>query len=518
MYILLIFVIIFIFFFCNFFTIKKTKEKYNPNEIISTNPNSMFYNWTLQDYINILEPIDIFEADTNLNSMLGVDNQTIEIGTDELDTINIFPEYDLEYNLTTNQNQYRTRVIVPTVYEQGRCNCCYAFILTTALDCAYSLYYYNSSNTILNTHFSAQQLLDCFSSKGGTTPGKPAKGCAPSTYNKIINKVYNVNNKLVLDVDYPYVVREGNFNFEQASERCVNLQNRIDTQTNPILFFSVDPIQLYRFKITDLSANITYIKKIIYKYGCALFGYHNAGYNSFVNYMDKSQPTIYELDVTSGFALGENFTHAMLIVGWTVIGSKNCWIVKNTWKKTWGYNGYAYFNQAENIFSNDRLYVIKLERRCIEDNIPNIKLYLKNPLKITIKDQKLEWTVPLQFKIYRPSTSNTIKFFINNMYINDNDNCIYYREKQQNSYNIQVGVDDIINIDKYYYEKDDQTKTTSNQGYYFKGNITLTDQIDYNNANDIKGIWNIVLSVTDTTNPDLNLSATLYLDWSQVQI
>lgn len=519
MYLLVIFALIFIFFICiTYLNIFTTKEKYDPNEIISTDPNSMFYNWTLQDYINILEPESVFDMDINLNSMLGV-KKTIEINIQEFDNINILTEYNLEYNLTTNQNQYRTRVIDSTVYEQGRCNCCYAFVLTTALDCAYSLYYNNSKNTILNTHFSAQQLLDCFSSPNGETPGKPAKGCKPSDYNKIVTQAYDVTNKLVLDVDYSYIpsVRAGTFNFEEASQRCESLKTRINTQTNPILFFSVNPIQMYRFVFDGIDAAeyITYIKKLIYKYGCILFGYHNAGYRSFYNYQNKIVPTIYTLDASSGFIFEKNFTHAMLLVGWTLIDNTNCWIVKNTWKKTWGCNGYAYFNHSENIFNRNMVYVIKPERPdCAEDD-PDIKLFFKNVPEINIKDQKLVWKLNLQFKIYRPSPSNTIKFFINNMYINDSDNCIYYREKLQNSYNIQVGGYDITTIDKYYYGKDN-TKTTPNQGYYFKGNIVLTDQIDYNNANDIKGIWNIVLSVTDTTNPDLNLSATLYLDWSTV--
>ncbi|XP_076145903.1 cathepsin K-like [Alosa pseudoharengus] len=64
--------------------------------------------------------------------------------------------------------------------------------------------------------------------------------------------------------------------------------------------------------------------------------------------LDSTQPTFafYKQGVYTDYYCNPDYlTHAVLVVGYT----KNAWIVKNSWGKTWGDGGYIYIKRGKNV-------------------------------------------------------------------------------------------------------------------------------------------------------------------------
>jgi KDEL-tailed cysteine endopeptidase len=190
---------------------------------------------------------------------------------------------------------------VTDVKDQGRCGSCWAFSTTGSLEGAYFLKY----NQLIS--FSEQELVDCENSKHGGND----LGCNGGEMDNAFSWIKS-NNGLCSELDYPYV----SGTTRKANDQCntcsvVNGSKILNWTDVPS---KSDDALMYAIYQQPVSVGID-------------------AANLFFQF--------YKSGVFTGMC-GTNLDHGVLAVGYGTDNSTNTdyYLVKNSWGKTWGDNGY----------------------------------------------------------------------------------------------------------------------------------------------------------------------------------
>ena len=208
---------------------------------------------------------------------------------------------------------YRKLGAVNEVVDQGICGSCSVFSIVSSIEG----YYFMKEEKLKK--FSEQQIIDCID-KNICVNG--ASGLDILKYVKK-NGIMEYN-------DYPYVSGETGY-----KTRCKYNKNNV-----------VAKISYYKLVDKPKAKNI---KKYLYKYGpisSAINSECIEGYaEGIVDYSKKE----------CGNSL-DDVSHGVSIVGWDYDNktSTEYWIVKNSWGKEWGMDGYMYVKYGENTIGIER--------------------------------------------------------------------------------------------------------------------------------------------------------------------
>lgn len=192
---------------------------------------------------------------------------------------------------------WRTYDRVTSVKDQGSCGGCFAFAAATVLE------YWSGRHP---KSLSAQSLMDCTSGSG-----RPDAGCDGGLMEYVFQ--YAKAHPVPLEHDLPY------------RERQLTCKKR--------LLWSHVGVHQYRVLTRETTPNAeSQIEGLLHKYGPVAVGIDSTT-------MDNYKSGIFRADQCS-----TNIEHAVTIVGYT----KNFWIIKNSWSKYWGVDGYLYLERGKN--------------------------------------------------------------------------------------------------------------------------------------------------------------------------
>ena len=205
----------------------------------------------------------------------------------EINSSNIIVEFD---DLYKNSVDWRDKFKVSSVKNQGSCGGCWAFSSVGAVESAWAIKY----NTLYN--LSEQELIDCSIQN---------HGCEGGSMDLAFQ--YIINNGLCGNNSYPYTAQDG---------RC-------DNNCQPLVKIS---------NYSDIIPNNEEMLKRAVQHQPVSVAIQ-ANKRSFQMY----QSGIYS-DPDCGFELD----HGVLLIGYGYdkIYDMDYWIIKNSWSKSWGENGY----------------------------------------------------------------------------------------------------------------------------------------------------------------------------------
>ena len=207
------------------------------------------------------------------------------------------------------------------IQDQGKCGACAVFSVMSAFE----FYYYNKFRR--ERKFSEQAVIDCFILNGDI--------CAEGAN---IYYIYNFieNYWPMLESDYPYI----SYNETHITQFCkFNISKTVNI-TNPIL---------YKLIQSEKTGYVTAysIAYHIYNYG-PVVAMVNADCEDFYMNFNNSKYIISSHDPLCD---PTELNHAVIITGWGFsTTNKLYWIVRNSWGKEWGDEGYAYILGGENTF------------------------------------------------------------------------------------------------------------------------------------------------------------------------
>ncbi len=191
----------------------------------------------------------------------------------------------------------RTLGVVPDVRDQGGCGSCWSFSKTGSLESAIAA----GGGSKLD--LSEQELVSCDSSQWGCDGGL------------LSDFSYQISHGQGKESDLPYTSGSG------SNGNC----KQIAAAGKGISFVYVGE--------ANRSPNETEVK-------CALFKSHTIPWITVSADNGWNNPPTSENTMLSGCGNGQT-NHAVGIVGWKKINGKTGFIMKNSWGKEWGANGYA---------------------------------------------------------------------------------------------------------------------------------------------------------------------------------
>ncbi|XP_064388733.1 procathepsin L-like [Halichondria panicea] len=198
---------------------------------------------------------------------------------------------------------WRSQGIVSDVKNQGRCRSCYAFAITGALESM------NALATKKIVQLSEQNIVDCSIPYGN-------RGCSGGS--RLSSLMYIIDSGgLDTETTYPYFARQSlcQFSFSGSTSACTGM------------------VRIHRGMESDLETAVGLV-------GPVTVGIDSKHY-SFQFYQDG----IYDEPECSS----ENLTHTLLVVGYgTDEYGKDYWLLKNSWGKSWGKDGYIKMTRNSN--------------------------------------------------------------------------------------------------------------------------------------------------------------------------
>ena len=217
---------------------------------------------------------------------------------------------------------------VNEIQNQGICGSSSVFSTMTMLEG----YYYIKNKKLLK--LSEQYVIDCF-----IIYGDICLNGSHYIYNFNFIKNYNP----MLDYNYPYISKDK----DSISQFCkYNISKIINLENN---------LKLYSIAQKNDTMNII---NRIYNYG-PIGTRVNGSCNAFLDNFNNSKYIIY----SDNKECEPIPNHAINIVGWGLTEKNNLyWIVRNSWGKEWGDEGYGYVLAGYNSFGiENELYYIKEE-------------------------------------------------------------------------------------------------------------------------------------------------------------
>jgi len=187
---------------------------------------------------------------------------------------------------------WTTKGVVTPVYNQAQCGSCWAFSTTESIESMNFL----AGNTL--TSLSMQQIVDCDTKDDGCNGGNP-----PTAYEYVIGA-----GGLETYANYPYTAKDGSCKFEKS-------------------------------KVAQTIDGWKYVTRDRDEKAMQAFTYTSGPPSVCV---DASTWDSYRGGVYTRADCGTQLDHCVQIVGWTVVKSLNAWIVRNSWGKSWGNEGYLY--------------------------------------------------------------------------------------------------------------------------------------------------------------------------------
>jgi len=192
---------------------------------------------------------------------------------------------------------WRKKGAVTAVKDQEQCGSCWAFSAVVSLEGAYFL----EHNKLLS--FSEQQLVDCDTDDDGCDGGWHGSGLE-----------YVQKHGIMLESDYKYKGTKGTCKFEKS---------KVKMEVKSVKTFS--------------SGKVEEMMTAVQQYGPISIG------------LDASKFDSYNSGIMNGKGCAQGSPdHAVAVVGWGEEGSTKYWIVKNSWGKDWGENGYVRIQRGIN--------------------------------------------------------------------------------------------------------------------------------------------------------------------------
>lgn len=193
---------------------------------------------------------------------------------------------------------WRQNGIVPEVKDQGNCGSCWAFATVGTVEIHYGL------NKKENVSLSEQHLLDCATDNHGCKGGWMEKAYA-----------YITKNGIHKNEDYPYEKIQSACRFNPSKSLC-KIQDTmfIEEGNEEHLLAAVAEKGAVSVAI-DATGNF-------------------AAYQSGVYYNNNCSTT--------------TLTHAVIVVGYGQENGEDYWLVRNSYSKNWGENGYVKVSRNKN--------------------------------------------------------------------------------------------------------------------------------------------------------------------------
>ncbi|KAF7840333.1 ervatamin-B-like [Senna tora] len=192
---------------------------------------------------------------------------------------------------------WRDKGVVTPVKDQKRCNSCWAFAATGAIEALYAI------SRGKKISLSEQQLVDCDNTSYGCS-----FGWSYHAFQWVIN-----NGGISQEHHYPYVAKKGTCKTTMENrdkEVKIKSYTHVSKSDNGLLCATAKQPIAVSLNATD-------------------FQFYNSG--------------IYDGDNCSKHSTGTN--HIVLIVGYDSKDGEDYWIVKNSWGEDWGMKGYMFIKR-----------------------------------------------------------------------------------------------------------------------------------------------------------------------------
>lgn len=207
------------------------------------------------------------------------------------------------YHMTNNNSpdaiDWREKNKVTPVKDQGQCGSCWSFSATGAMEGAWAI----AKGDLIS--LSEQQLVDCSS---GFEYGN--HGCNGGLMDGAFQ--YAIDNGMCSEESYSYTAKNGNC---KSCHQVVSISNCNDVPAN----------------------NQLALKEVVGTIGPV----------SVAIEADTRTFQLYTGGVITSDACGTNLDHGVLVVGYGRENNLDFWLVKNSWGKSWGENGYVKIERSD---------------------------------------------------------------------------------------------------------------------------------------------------------------------------
>ena len=199
---------------------------------------------------------------------------------------------------------WRLKNAVTPIKNQGNCGSCWSFSATGAIEGAWAIKYDQLYS------LSEQQMIDCSRSYGNF-------GCQGG----------EMESAFKYAIDYPLCTEEDNPYYAENKE-CIN-----NPKCTPVV------------NVTSCSYLIPndqqHLKEVVFKQPVSV-----------AIEADASIFQFYQGGVITDKSCGTNLNHGVLIVGYGIENDTPYWLIKNSWGKDWGDNGYVKILRSDD--TNDK--------------------------------------------------------------------------------------------------------------------------------------------------------------------
>ena len=216
--------------------------------------------------------------------------------------INLKPVHAKVSNAAPDAFDWRDKGVVAPVKDQGTCGSCWSFATTANLEGLYA-----QNKGVVKT-FSEQYLVDCDTEDSGCNGGLMELAFEWLAVN---------DGGVMLDTDYPYTGKKGTCKQDSSKFVDMKVTGYVKLGDTGETFAPVDEdeVKEFLFETGPLAVALNANTLQFYTGGI--------------------------VDSSSWICSTSGINHAVTLVGYGVDSSKgNYWIVKNSWGKSWGENGY----------------------------------------------------------------------------------------------------------------------------------------------------------------------------------